>query len=529
MKSSLLSVLSGHFSYMQSAQRDNQRSTSRPRGGRSAPSNKSERTPRQNTEQKPKTEEPQNQQRKQFNNRERGPRLNNIHLTRDIKDIKLNDEQTAIVRDLDQKIANIGEVEIPSNEILDKEFEKIEKEISKQRGLLETYNIQIDDCQKRQDAAMEKLNPHKKEFDETDAKIKEIDAELQPIVQTLNEIRARRQELVSQKKDLKEKIPGRSLDDIDDQIDAIEYEIETSTLSNTQLKSKLSRIESLKKARAQFSGFAQIDNQLDKVKVNEEELYKRKKALQDAKNKLWDARKNFIGERDELRSTRAKFDEERKGLFTKVKAARAEINRLYDEKKKTFTEFREKKNALLDKKSELRVLKNKRLQIYQEAERRMDLVEMRARKAGPIKEVKNPNEEKINAARSLIAFLQGIVALDDVAKEEETTVVLGKATKSSAMDLVNSVKKQSKKEKLAAKKGKKAEEQKKEQKIELSLQAIQQFSITGVTQPTTIDQIGDVIAQLKAKDAEWSNAFIKLVLNFDIQPDGSIKSQIKIA
>ncbi|EAY07986.1 hypothetical protein TVAG_333110 [Trichomonas vaginalis G3] len=516
---------------MQSAQRDNKRSTSRPRGGRNAAGSKPERSPRQNNEkpQQPQDGQPQRQERRPNNDRLRRPRLNNIHLNRDIKDIKLNDEQTALVRELDQKIADIGEVVIPPSEEIEKLREEYEKKISTLRGRIESHYIQLDEVQKRQEAFEAKANPHKKEFDETDAKIKEIDAELNPLNAKLNEIRAAKNELFGRKKDLKDKIPGRSLDDIDDQIDQLEYEIETQTLSNTHLKSKLAKIESLKKARGQFSGFATIDQQIDKYKGTEDELYQRRKVLTEAKNKLWAARKQFFGENKENKDQRNKFYEERKGIYDNLTKARNELKEQINSRKKAVDEFWARKNKALDKRTERSKLMNRRLQIYKEAEDRMELIEIRAQKAGTIHEVKNPNEEKINAARSLISFLQAVIALDDVAKEEDQTVVLGKATKSAALSLINSVKKQSKKEKLAAKNSKKAEESKKEAKLELSLQAIQQFTLTGVTQPTTIEQIPDVINQLKAKDQEWSDAFIKLVLNFDINEDGSVKSTIKFA
>ena len=183
----------------------------------------------------------------------------------------------------------------------------------------------------------------------------------------------------------------------------------------------------------------------------------------------------------------------------------------------------------MQKRDDVALLINKRRQIYQEAERHMDLLEKGAKQAGEIKERRNPNEEKINAARSLISYLQGILALGEEKEQEEETVMHGKAQNTAALDLVSSLRKPSKKEKKAAKKSKKAEEKPKNTKLDLTLESIQQFASVSVTQPTTTEQIPDVIAQLKKKAQEWEDSFIKLVLTFNVQADGSIKSAITIA
>ena len=207
------------------------------------------------------------------------------------------------------------------------------------------------------------------------------------------------------------------------------------------------------------------------------------------------------------------------------------INDLYKEKREFKQQFYAKRNELYQKRDDQALLIHKRNQIYQDAERHMDLLEKGARQAGEIKERHNPNEANINAARSLISYLQGILALEEakLEEEEQTTHVQGKAQNDSALDLVMSVRKASKKDKKAAKKEKKIEEKQKSNKLDLTFESLQQFSTLGVTQPTTKDQIPEVIAVLKKKAQEWEDSFVKLNLTFNIQANGSIKSAITVA
>lgn len=492
---------------------------SRPRGGRNGGA-RSERSPRENKpEKKQENEKPQ-----EFVKR---PRLQHITLRRAEKDIKLNEEQQKQVFELDQKIGAYGKVELPAMEEREKKNKEFEMETEKLQSQLQTKREKVDEITKKIDDFNKKHDPHKKEHDEIRAEIKKIDEVLQPTNEKLRSLRETKISASTKLRDIKEKTPGRSIEDIDAKIDELEYQIETSTLSNTQLKSKLSQIEQLKKNRGQFGNVAQLQNSIIHVKEEEKKLNASKKELQEKRDELYKQINSFNQGNSSFKEQIDKFWDEKKKVFGEIKELKEQINKKYAEKKEYNDQFFKNLNELRGKRNEVAVLINSRLKIFQEAERHMDLLEKGANKAGEIKERKNPNEGKISAAKSLIGFLQGQLALreDYQPKEKvEKTVVETEASK-----IINSIRKPSKKERKNQKRQEKPKDEKpKVKKMNFTVDSLQQFSLVGITQPSSQEEIPKVIAELKKKVDEWQQSFIKVTLNFDVQEDGSIKSSIKL-
>ena len=402
------------------------------------------------------------------------------------------------------------------------EFEKLNAQQS-------TIREKIENVSKRQDAFEKAHDPHKKEHDETRANIKKIQDEIEPLIQQRNAARARKVELSSKVKNIKDKTPGRSKEEILDKIDKLEYQIETSTLNNQQLRSKLSEIDSLKKSLGSFGNLGSIEHDVKVSAQSERELNEKIKVLIDQKNKLYQAMAAFNQDNKETKEQRDKLWQERKGYYTQLNEIKGKMDEIAKARKEYNDQFFANRNQLYQKKNELAVLMHDRLQIYQDAERHMNLLEKGAKQAGEIKERRNPNEDKINSARSLIGYLQTILSFDQEKDEQEEVKIQGKKEDNSALSLIGSVRKQTKKEKKAAKKEKKQEEKAKTSKLDLTFESIQQLAQLDLTPPTTTEQIPAIIAELKKKAQQWEDEFVKLVLKFDIQPDGSIKSAISFA
>jgi chromosome segregation ATPase len=496
----------------------NRRRESRPRGGRNA----GPRSERSQNENRPRQDE--NQRDRQ----PRRPRLPNIQLRRDPKDIKLNEEQQKQVFELDQKIGNFGNIEIPQLEEREEKMKEFEFETQKLQSQLQTYREKVDEIQKKIEEFDKKHDPLKKEHDEIRAQIKKIDEVLFPTIDKLKSLREQKISANSKLNEIRQKTPGRSIEDIDYQIDQLQYQIETTTLTNTQLKSKLTQIEQLKKSRGQFGDVAQIQNSISHIRETETELLQTKKKLQEEKDALWKQIHTFSGDNKAFKEQRDELWASKKETFGKIDELKKQINAKYAERKSFNNEFFEKLGAQRQKRNEYAVLVNQRLQIFQEAERHMDLIEKGQNKVGEIKERINPNDQKINAASSLIGFLQSKLAYHEdfqqPVKKVEKEVVETDATR-----LINSIRKPTKKERKNQRRGEKPKDEKpKAKKITFTLDAIQQFALVGVTQPVTHEEIPKVIEELKSKVSEWKSAFIKVVLNFDVQADGSIKSHINL-
>ena len=514
---------------MDSRQNQRPQRQSRPRGGRNAPRSNE----RQQNENSKDNQRPARQQNdKQQNQRQtyqRRPRLPNISLRRDMKDIKLNEEQQKQVEELTAQIDAYGKIEIPDISIRVKKDEELTGQIDRISSQIQTLREKIEDIQRKQDNYEKEHNPHKQESDEAYQNLKKIEEKVQPMINERNQIRAERIQLDSKKKTIEDKTPGRSIDDLRDRIEQINYQIETQSMTNAQLKAKLSEIENIKKKMSQFTEIGPINKRIDELRQRERALNEQIKTLFDQKTALREQVSGFKEGSKEIKAARDKFWTERKAVNAQIVELKKQLDAKYQERKEFNNKFFAERHELMQKRDDVALLINKRRQIYQEAERHMDLLEKGAKQAGEIKERRNPNEEKINAARSLISYLQGILALGEEKEQEEETVMHGKAQNTAALDLVSSLRKPSKKEKKAAKKSKKAEEKPKNTKLDLTLESIQQFASVSVTQPTTTEQIPDVIAQLKKKAQEWEDSFIKLVLTFNVQADGSIKSAITIA
>lgn len=496
----------------------------RTRGGR-AGGQRSERTQPENTENSTKNERPPRQNQE----RPRRERLPNIRLERDEKDIKLNDEQAAIVKEFDEKIRAIGKIEIPEIDVLNVKLEEFEKEINTLNGKSQALYAKLDSIQARQDSYTKTNNPHKGESDSAFQRITEINKELEPIEAQLKAVKDRRAELQTRKTNLKEKFNARNVGDVDYQIETIEYEIETQTLSNAQLKAKLAKIDALKKSRSQYAGISELDKNISLSAEQEDKLWKQRKALMDERSKLYDKRKQFYEENKEVRAAIDKFRKERDEVYQQIKVIKAQIRDQIKERNDFRSKFYDQREKMFDKRRERAELENKRRQVFQEAERRMNVLEKGAKQAGEIKERRNPHEAEISAGRSLITFLQSIIDKEEEAKEAAQSKEAGKLVSSAANDLVASLRKKSKKDKKMEKKERKIENHPVNTKLVLPIMTIQQFATVGVTAPSTTEQIADTLVELKKRVNAWAAEFVKLVLDFNIQPDGTIKSSIRLA
>lgn len=324
---------------------------------------------------------------------------------------------------------------------------------------------------------------------------------------------------------MKNKSHGRSADQISDEIDEINYQIETETLSNQQLREKLAKIENLKKMRSKLSDVGDIDTQINRLRDSENELFQRIHELREQRSQLYDFKNSFKNDQKDASAKNDEFKKERDALHAQLNDLQKQVVEQRRLKQEFMDQYYAEKKETAIKRNELALLNNQRLQVYQEAERHMDLLEKGARQAGPIQERRNPYTQKIDAAKSLVSFLENMTQQDSV--EDQKIKDQGKASTQSQKDLIASIRKPSKKERKNAKKSQN-EEKRKPIKFDYSLETIRQFVLVEVKQPNKEDEIPETIKKLNDLINQWSNAFVKVSFKFNILADGSVKPIIKI-
>jgi len=484
--------------------------------------------PQRNGYSSQKREVPQNNQNRNSQPNHHQPnkqKLPIIKLNRDPKDIKLNEEQAKQVSELSSKIDAIGKVEMPNNEIFEKKKEEFDKNISDLYGKISQTRSSLDENQKKKEEFIKVHFPHTKEINETNEKIKKINDILNPIQEKFNKIKESRKSLISTKSEMKNKSHGRSADQISDEIDEINYQIETETLSNQQLREKLAKIENLKKIRSKLSDVGDIDTQINRLRDSENELFQRIHELREQRSQLYDFKNSFKNDQKDASAKNDEFKKERDALHAQLNDLQKQVVEQRRLKQEFMDQYYAEKKETAIKRNELALLNNQRLQVYQEAERHMDLLEKGARQAGPIQERRNPYTQKIDAAKSLVCFLENMTQQDSV--EDQKIKDQGKASTQSQKDLIASIRKPSKKERKNAKKSQN-EEKRKPIKFDYSLETIRQFVLVEVKQPNKEDEIPETIKKLNDLINQWSNAFVKVSFKFNILADGSVKPIIKI-
>ena len=484
--------------------------------------------------QKQQKRQPRTNQRTNDGNKARGnfqkdrqhqqPRRPRIQIRTPIEEIKLNDIQAEKIKELNDKLHEIGEAVAPSEREHNAKLDSIEKRFNQAKGNIETYRHMIDEEHGKRDAYIKKnsgIAPNT--ITEIQTSLNELNQKKSQIEAEIKEANDKHTKLQSQLRDIRSKSGMKSRDEARAKIAQIDNRIEVETLTNAQLKKLMSERDRILAAEKDLGGVDKLIQDDDDSRKRVNQLFDEKKKIQSQINDLLHKRTETRTQLDSLREETKKFNDQAQVYYDKIKELRSELNKISAERDAEYNSYRNALNAYRKKLNQITDLHYERDVIYREAERTMLQILEGQRKIGEIQERVNPHQKEIAAAKSLITYLEG---LQDAGKEQQRQQKTAQHTKGSnkqAEALIASLKKGAK--------GKQQRQQKKNAKAGIvhSMDAMAQFAIVDVAAPSNMSQVAAALEELRAKAKEWESEFVKAIVNFNISEDGKVTVEVKLA
>jgi len=464
-------------------------------------------------EEKPRYQKPEYKQ-------EHRPRLPPIHLEKDIKEIKLTEEQDKQVKELEASVRLIGEVIIPDQDTHAKEIEEIEKGISNLKGRIHSYRNLIEELEARKEAIIKQNNPRLTESSEIKARITSLSHQISDNYNSLKVIEGQASHAHESRKQLRMKFKYDNPEAIKEKIEEIEYKIETNSFSNTVLRKHLTEIDSLQKTLSQLGDIPKVDEQIDRLHKQKDEIFKQIGAQKEERDILFKRIEAITQSNQPNKEETDKIYAQIKEHWGNLKQTEVQLKEMFAKKNNSNEIFYNNLHSSQDKRAKVAELKHQILQIYKDAERRMKILEDGARKAGEITDVRNPKETEIVLAKSLVSYLENLIVEIKEADEEKEKDLSEKHVSQATQSLIASLRKD--------KKAKKPAQQKKAPNSKLIHDAhtIQEFARLDIQIPKTIEEVKPLIESLKLRITEWKSAFVRASLRFEVNEDGSVKTSI---
>ncbi|CAO3641211.1 unnamed protein product [Cunninghamella blakesleeana] len=285
---------------------------------------------------------------------------------------------------------------------------------------LEALNERIEKLKKEQDAVKEKINKlpakpdnSRRETIKTElAELREKQASLkqgrQNVYQQLDAINDSIKKKVSQVKSFQQKVPYKSISEVDDRIRELEQKIETG-VRLVEEKKMLQEISLLKRSRTQVEGLDEQQAAIDRERNIHAEI---KKNIDDSEAKKLSERyeqldaewKKLNETATQERETRNKLYDERnriKGLldeeFTQLRTLREENRKANDEYYTFLRQYREAKREL-ERQKKIQLEQEKR---QEQLKQDLEIASLPA------------YEHEIGTCDNLIHFLQGVIGQED--------------------------------------------------------------------------------------------------------------------
>lgn len=460
--------------------------------------------------------------RNTYNQKRRPP----IRLTLPEKEIKLNEDQDARIKELDKRLSELNkDKEGPNREEFESENKQFETTINALTGRIETLKEQINAEQTKRDLFVKSHQADYKLVGTLGAQIKALSEEIKEIEAKRTAITDKRKKIQSQLTEFTQQYKITKEEDVFAKIDQINFEIETQTLSNNELKKKLGEVDRLKTTLTKVKDIEGLKEQLSEARKEESAVFDQLKAKRDERTGIFTQittqRGNLTPIQEEIQQYKPRFD----SLYAQLKEVNQELYEKRKAKRAAADVFYKKLDAHRAKLQEITDLSYERKVIYAEAERIMTAVLEGQKKVGDIVEPKNPHEKEIICANSLIGYLEDVIS--EQTKEEKAAAIASTKNDKSAAALVAGVHKSkvSKKEKAAQRQAKKT----KPTGLVHSMETMSQFASLEIPPPTSSEQIPALLEVLKTKVKGWSNEFVKASLAFNIQENGKVVVSITIA
>ncbi|KAM0458285.1 hypothetical protein ACHAO4_003013 [Trichoderma viride] len=218
---------------------------------------------------------------------------------------------------------------------------------------------------------------------------------------------------IAEQKTAKAKVPFKSVEDIDYQIDSLEKQVNSGTMKLVDEKKALTEISNLRKTRKNFGQFDEAQKQIDDLKAKIKEI---KDTMEDPEQKAMSEQYNKV--QAELDTIKAEQDEAYKGLSS----LRDERTKLQAEQQEKFAAIRKLKDDYYGQK--------KAYQAFEREAREKQRERQRAERERYLNERKKAEAERVLAEASEPAYLDEIrransllVFLDPTFKAEKTPLL----------------------------------------------------------------------------------------------------------
>ncbi|KAL7789053.1 hypothetical protein V8C37DRAFT_220868 [Trichoderma ceciliae] len=232
---------------------------------------------------------------------------------------------------------------------------------------------------------------------------------------------------INEQKTAKAKVPYKSAEDVDHQIESLEKQVNSGTMKLVDEKKALADMSSLRKVRKNFGQFDDAQKQIDDLRAKIKEI---KDSMEDPEQKALSEQYNKI--QAELDTIKAEQDEAYKSLST----LRDERTKLQAEQQDKFTAIRKLKDDYYGQK--------KAFQAYEREARDKQRERQRLERERYVQERKKADAERVLAEASEPAYLDEIrransllVFLDPTFKAEKTPLLASSGLTAQAQRTVD--------------------------------------------------------------------------------------------
>jgi uncharacterized coiled-coil DUF342 family protein len=196
---------------------------------------------------------------------------------------------------------------------------------------------------------------------------------------------------INEQKTAKAKVPYKSVEDVDRQIDSLQKQVDSGTMKLVDEKKALSDVSNLRKVRKNFGQFDDSQRQIDDLRAKIKEI---KDSMDDPEQKAMSEQYSKI--QAELDAIKAEQDEAFKG----INALRDERTRLHAEQQEKYTAIRKLKDDYYGQK--------KAFMAYDREAREKQRERRKAEQERYVQERKKADAERVLAEASDPAYLEEI-------------------------------------------------------------------------------------------------------------------------
>ena len=354
--------------------------------------------------------------------RERLPRQNlpYIRLMHDIKDIKLNEDQTAKIKELDEKLKALKEVPEPSKTEHEAKLAEYDQQIKIILGKPETNKQSTQAAYNDIDSYTQARSPQFADVKSHKQSISQVTTDINQLYDQLKANKEQRAVIQSKIAEARQKFHGiRTREDAERRINEIEETIETSTLSNNDLKRLMSECESIEKILPQFTSIESDEESLSKLRSDYDEIFEKISKLREQRDELYSQKKEISEKIKSGDPLMKEYKDRVASLKDQRKELRDELNNKKNEKRAYNDSYYDKLDSFYKYKQETRKIQWEKKSIYSDAEHLMIQIAEGKAKVGEIEQKINPHQKELSAAQSLVIYLKQIIGKNEEIESEE--------------------------------------------------------------------------------------------------------------